>query len=357
MTLADEETYEFDVAVSFAGEDRDYVEEVVAPLKKAKVRVFYDSDYMAETWGENLVEFFDGVYRKRSRYAVMFVSRHYAEKMWPRLERRSALARAMEHRAAYVLPIRLDDAEIEGLLPTVGMIDARRHGIEKIVEAILRKLAGGPAAATGAITRVPRTEAEQQLLLLEKPGGWEYLYFASELLHERDALESKYRDHEMRYAAPSGIAIRLEDLAEYLQAATGAASRLSGSLNQVMDAKVQEKAFGAPGESGDAERILHMATRWTGIYEGFMDWSAKIRGTVVPSGYADVVEALARYSEASVENYRDFVDRFVEQVDRIPAALEAGEPLTVEMKVVLEIPEDVKAAFDEAVARALHEEG
>jgi hypothetical protein len=357
MTAASEETYEFDVAVSFAGEDREYVEEVVAPLKQAKVRVFYDSDYMADTWGENLVEFFDGVYRKRSRYAVIFVSRHYAAKMWPRLERRSALARAMEQRAAYVLPIRLDDAEIDGLLPTVGMIDARRHGIEKIVEAILRKLAGGPAATPGAIARVPRTEAEQQLLLLEKPGGWEYLYFASELLRERDALEAKYRDHEMRWAAPTGVAVRREDLADYLQAALGAASRLAGSLGQVMDAKVQEKAFGAPGESGDAERILHMAKRWTSIYEGFMDWSANIRGTVVPSGYGDVVEALAQYSDASIENYRQFVDKFVEQVDRVPAAVESGEPLMVEMDLVLEISEDVKAAYDDAVQRALREEG
>ena len=47
-----QDTYEFDVAVSFAGEDREFVEEVVAQLKQAGLRVFYDSDYVAEMWGE-----------------------------------------------------------------------------------------------------------------------------------------------------------------------------------------------------------------------------------------------------------------------------------------------------------------
>lgn len=84
--------YEFDAALSFAGEDRQYVEDVAAALKAAGItKLFLDSDYLAESWGEDLVEYFDGVFRKRSRYAILFVSRHYAEKEWPRQERRSAL--------------------------------------------------------------------------------------------------------------------------------------------------------------------------------------------------------------------------------------------------------------------------
>lgn len=242
--------------------------------------------------------------------------------------------------------------------PTSGASDDRAGPAlpRQVSSAIPTMFAGGSASAAGAITRVPRTEAERELLLLKKPGGWEYLYFASELLRGRDALGREYRDHEMRHASPTDTVIRRGELAEYLQGATAAASRLAGSLGQAMDSKVQEKAFGAPGQSGDAERILHMAMRWTSVYRDFMDWSAKVRGTVVPSAYEYVVAALARYSEASVENYRGFVDRLVEQVDRVPAALEAGEPVTVEMELVLEIPENVQAEFDRALQRALREE-
>lgn len=46
-------------------------------------------------WGEDLIEFFDQIYRVDSRYALLFVSRFYAQKMWTRHERRSALARGL----------------------------------------------------------------------------------------------------------------------------------------------------------------------------------------------------------------------------------------------------------------------
>ena len=157
MTGASEEpTYEFDVAVSFAGEDRELVEEIVSRLKDAGVRVFYDTDYQAAMWGEDLVEYLDQVYRLKARYAIMFISRFYAEKMWTRHERRSALARALEQRSAYVLPVRLDSTALEGLRPTLGYLDARLVGPDGIVSATLAKLTGTQPAQPAAITRVPQ---------------------------------------------------------------------------------------------------------------------------------------------------------------------------------------------------------
>jgi hypothetical protein len=350
MSGAEPDDYKFDVAISFAGEDREYVEEIVGLLKAKRVRVFYDTDYLAETWGEDLLEYFDDVYRKLARYAIMFISRHYAEKVWCRHERRSALARALEERRAYVLPVRLDDTALDGLRPTVGYLDARRFGTDGIVRATLEKLRGAPPPIS-AITRVPRTEAEQQQLLADRPGGWEYLYFASELLREHNALEHKHRDHEMRYAAPTGSSVRREEALDYLQTARAEALRLANQANVVMDPAAQARAFGPPGVSGDPERILHLAKRWTSVYEGLMDWSARLRGTTVPIEYGEVVESLARFSDASVGNYRAFVDQFVDRFDGLPAAIAAGEEIRVEMVVVFDIPDDVGAAFDDALAR------
>ena len=52
MTGASEEpAYEFDVAVSYAGEDRELVEEIVRRIKDAGIRVFYDTDYQPAMWG------------------------------------------------------------------------------------------------------------------------------------------------------------------------------------------------------------------------------------------------------------------------------------------------------------------
>ena len=45
---------EYDVALSFAGEDREYVEAVASALQQAGVKVFYDQYEEVELWGKNL---------------------------------------------------------------------------------------------------------------------------------------------------------------------------------------------------------------------------------------------------------------------------------------------------------------
>ena len=164
MTGASEEpTYEFDVAVSFAGEDRELVKEIVSRLKDAGKRVFYDADYQSATWGEDLIEYLDQIYRVKARYTIMFISRFYAEKMWTRHERRSALERALEQRSRYVLPVRLDDTALEGLRSTIGYLDARRMSSDEIVKATLDiLLTDTPPAQPDAIIRVPRTESRRE---------------------------------------------------------------------------------------------------------------------------------------------------------------------------------------------------
>ena len=82
--------------MSFAGEQRGFVEDVVRSLDLPKGRVFYDANYKSELWGEELTEVFTKLYSEEARYVVMFISREYAEKEWARVERRAALRRRRE---------------------------------------------------------------------------------------------------------------------------------------------------------------------------------------------------------------------------------------------------------------------
>jgi len=88
--------YEFDVALSFAGEQREYVEKVATILKRKGIKVFYDRFYQSQLWGKNLVEYFKKVYYSKSRFCIMFISNDYLSKMWPAHERKSATARDLE---------------------------------------------------------------------------------------------------------------------------------------------------------------------------------------------------------------------------------------------------------------------
>lgn len=130
----------YDIVLSFAGEDRTYVEGVAEYLEQRGIVVFYDKYEEVTLWGKDLSEHFDSVFRKQGRFCVMFISKHYAEKVWTRHERRSALARALEERVEYVLPVRFDASEIPGLRPNIGYLDLTKLLPEELGQRILQKL-------------------------------------------------------------------------------------------------------------------------------------------------------------------------------------------------------------------------
>ncbi|MEX2515939.1 MAG: TIR domain-containing protein [Gammaproteobacteria bacterium] len=132
-------TYDYDVTLSFAGDDRQYVERVAAALNELGVRVFYDRYEEVDMWGKNLYEHLDEVYRQRARFCVIFISTHYANKLWTNHERRSAQARAFEEKAEYILPVRFDNTEVPGMLPTTGYVDGNNRSPEDLALLLARK--------------------------------------------------------------------------------------------------------------------------------------------------------------------------------------------------------------------------
>lgn len=132
--------HEYDVCLSFAGEERSYVEMVASGLKEHGVKVFYDEDETVKLWGKDLASHLDHIYRKASRYCVMFISEAYAGKPWTRHERRSALARAIEEDSEYILPARFDDTDLDGLPPTIAYLDLRQYAPATLVDFLLEKL-------------------------------------------------------------------------------------------------------------------------------------------------------------------------------------------------------------------------
>src|SRR5687768_17240369 len=115
----------YDVCLSFAGEDREYVEELARHLAEFGVSRFYDTDEQTDLRGKSLVEHLDQIYRKDSRFCVMFISEAYARKMWTRHERRAAFDRTLVSDTEYLLPVRFDDTEIPGMRPSLGYLDLR----------------------------------------------------------------------------------------------------------------------------------------------------------------------------------------------------------------------------------------
>jgi hypothetical protein len=102
--------------------------------------VFYGTYESEQMWGKDLYAYLDDIYRNTARYCVVFISKHYASKLWTNHERRSAQARAFSQNKEYLLPARFDDAELPGLPPTVGYLDLRKVKPADLGKRIVKKL-------------------------------------------------------------------------------------------------------------------------------------------------------------------------------------------------------------------------
>lgn len=131
----------YHVALSFAGEDREYVEKVAAELRDHGVDVFYDKFEETKLWGKNLYTYLSEIYKDRALYTVMFISEHYKDKLWTNHERESAQARAFEESKEYILPVKFDNSvEIPGVLKTTGYISLESLSPESLALKIIEKL-------------------------------------------------------------------------------------------------------------------------------------------------------------------------------------------------------------------------
>lgn len=130
----------YDVALSFAGEDREYVEKVAEELRTAGVEVFYDEFEKVTLWGQDLAEHLGHVYGEDARFVVLFLSRAYVGKAWPSHEKRIALARLINQGVGALLPVRFDDSEVPGLPETIAFLDLRVLTPTKLAELIRQKV-------------------------------------------------------------------------------------------------------------------------------------------------------------------------------------------------------------------------
>lgn len=230
------------------------------------------------------------------------------------------------------------------------------------VALVARGVLGGAGALASSLravirsrgwrgNRVPRTADEVAEVREKRPLGWEYLYFAGCLFVARAALEASFLDHELRYAEPSEERVDEDDVGPYLQAANNQVLAIVARLMSLMAREVQERAFGREGQEGDADRIRHLAERWTSVYGDLMRWAARLRGVNKPDAFRNLFERQAQLIDQPIRQYRDFVDTFVQAADRIPDALRTKQPLLIDLKLTLSVDEEAERALHDEIER------
>jgi hypothetical protein len=108
----DARDFEWDVALSFAGENRAFADFIGTQLRELDISVFYDrnyeDNYLGGLWSQ---QFFD-IFVHRSRLVVAILDRHHRDKVWPTFERECFTARVAN---GELIPLFLDETAFVGI--------------------------------------------------------------------------------------------------------------------------------------------------------------------------------------------------------------------------------------------------
>lgn len=132
--------FEHEVAISFAGENRDIAEKLAETLRKEGIKVFYDEFFKHDLWGKKLTNYFQEAYGPKARFVMPLISKYYPIKDWTDLEFSFARRESQKRKEEFILPIKLDDTKILGIHEDVGHLDYNKEGIDGIVREFKKKL-------------------------------------------------------------------------------------------------------------------------------------------------------------------------------------------------------------------------
>lgn len=104
--------YQFDFALSFAGENRELARLIADQLDSFDCAVFYDEYFEANYLGKAWHKSFTQIFGEQARFVICLLDKHHVEKIWPTFERECFSPRVSE---AAVIPIYLDDTPVPGI--------------------------------------------------------------------------------------------------------------------------------------------------------------------------------------------------------------------------------------------------
>lgn len=133
--------HHFNIALSFPGQDRGYVEEIAQHLERASGphSYFYDNNYLPQLARPSLDLLLQDIYKNRSNLVVIFISGNYQNKSWCGVEWRAIrdIISARQHER--IMLIKMDDGEVEGVFKNDGYIDGSRFTPSQVADFIQQR--------------------------------------------------------------------------------------------------------------------------------------------------------------------------------------------------------------------------
>ncbi|MES2727192.1 MAG: TIR domain-containing protein [Bacteroidota bacterium] len=129
-------SHTFDIAISFAGENRELAEEIALILRMLDFEVFYDrlyeDNYLGSSWGKE----FERIFTNDSKFVVCILDEHHRRKIWPTFERECFSEKIQTNE---VIPIFLDDTKFVGIPQDLIGIRFKYNKNDKTIAERIRK--------------------------------------------------------------------------------------------------------------------------------------------------------------------------------------------------------------------------
>jgi hypothetical protein len=196
------------------------------------------------------------------------------------------------------------------------------------------------------VRQVPRDESGRLELLATRPPLWEYLLFGNVLYVSRSAYEARWRDYQLGYSLKVGPLIEPTQILDMISERMSRAAAITSNLELILAPAAQERAFGNPGEPGDAALIEHMAVRLIDLYALLLEWAEETRALRVPD-WAERLKGLAvSFVRQPLQRAHDFVDEFIAEIEQAIADLADGSSqVTITMKLTFTIDDALVREF------------
>jgi hypothetical protein len=161
----------YDLAVSFAGEQRDYVSRTVDACKALGLNVFYDKDKNNDWWGGNFIREQRTVYSSQTRFFVPFLSAEYLAKPIPMDEFSAAMMTAVKRGDGYILPVLIGDVLVPAdlLPPHTHYLRAGDYTPDELARQLAQKVGAARRSGTPPTELGPVVEHALQLRLPRVP--------------------------------------------------------------------------------------------------------------------------------------------------------------------------------------------
>jgi len=121
--------HNFDIALSFPGEIRNYIKSVAEHLERiiGPKSYFYDDNYTSQLARPSLDNLLQDIYKNRSKLVVVFLCDKYQEKEWCGIEFRAIQEIIMQKQNEKVMFVRMDNSKVPGVFKTDGYIDGQKY--------------------------------------------------------------------------------------------------------------------------------------------------------------------------------------------------------------------------------------